>query len=461
MDLDCGKYYPEYATQAVRQGKVTEAEIDASLKNLIIVLLRLGWFDGNPGGYSRLGKNDICSPAHLELSAEAARQGIVLLKNDKNALPLVVGTGKPKFAVVGPHANSTVAMIGNYAIKSGVTCHYSKPTDAIAEYGDVIYAAGCQGVKCPNGDGIGQAVQASKQADATFIFVGLDLSVEAESLDRNDLNFPGFQKALITQISEAATKPVIVVIFSAGGIDISFLQQDPKVQAIIWAGYPGAEGGRAIADVIFGKHNPAGRLPITWYPASYIDNFPMTSMPLRPVPESKYPGRTYKFYNGSTIYPFGYGLSYTTFRYAIRSVTNPVMVDLGKFQQCKQIQFLDGRKTDCPATLVDESQCMQVVTVKAMVTNTGKRDGAHVVLVYSIPPSGIAGAPIKRLVAFKRVFLVAGTSQVVPFNLNACRDFSIIADDAYELLPSGQHTIIVGNGNDAVTAQFTIGFNHN
>ncbi|XP_042518677.1 probable beta-D-xylosidase 2 [Macadamia integrifolia] len=458
MDLDCGKYYPEYATQAVRQGKVTEAEIDASLKNLIIVLLRLGWFDGNPGGYSRLGKNDICSPAHLELSAEAARQGIVLLKNDKNTLPLVVGTGKPKFAVVGPHANSTVAMIGNY---SGVTCHYSKPTDAIAEYGDVIYAAGCQGVKCPNGDGIGQAVQASKQADATFIFVGLDLSVEAESLDRNDLNFPGSQKALITQISEAATKPVIVVIFSAGGIDISFLQQDPKVQAIIWAGYPGAEGGRAIADVIFGKHNPAGRLPITWYPASYIDNFPMTSMPLRPVPDSKYPGRTYKFYNGSTIYPFGYGLSYTTFRYAIRSVTNPVMVDLGKFQQCKQIQFLDGRKTDCPAILVDESQCMQVVTVKAMVTNTGKRDGAHVVFVYSIPPSGIAGAPIKRLVAFKRVFLVAGTSQVVPFNLNACRDFSIIADDAYELLPSGQHTIIVGNGNDAVTAQFTIGFNHN
>ncbi|XP_043708568.1 beta-xylosidase/alpha-L-arabinofuranosidase 1-like [Telopea speciosissima] len=461
MDLDCGKYYPNYATSAVKQGKVKESEIDESLKNLFIVLMRLGWFDGSPGGYSGLGKNDVCSPAHLELSAEAARQGIVLLKNDKNTLPLIIGTGKPKFAVVGPHANASVAMIGNYALKSGVACHYSIPIDEIAENGDVVYAAGCQNVKCPNSDGIGQAVQVSKQADATFIFVGLDLSIEAESLDRNDLNFPGFQKSLITQISEAATKPVIVVIFSAGGIDISFLQQDPKVQAIVWAGYPGAEGGRAIADVIFGKYNPAGRLPITWYPASYVNQLPMTSMPLRPIPESNYPGRTYKFYNGSTIYPFGYGLSYTTFKYAIRSTTNPVMLNLGQFQQCKPLQFLDGRKTDCPAILVDETHCTQLVMVKAMVTNTGKSDGPLVVFVYSVPPSGIVGTPIKRLVGFKRVFVAAGTSQVVLFKLNACRDFNIVTDDAYELLPSGQHTIIVGNGDDAVSTQITIGFNHN
>ncbi|XP_043710651.1 beta-D-xylosidase 4-like [Telopea speciosissima] len=461
MDLDCGKYYPNYATAAVRQGKVMESEIDASLKNLFIVLMRLGWFDGNPGGYSGLGKNDICSLAHLELSAEAARQGIVLLKNDNNTLPLTIGMGKPKFAVIGPHANATKAMIGNYAIKNGVTCHYSIPMDTIAEYGDVVYAAGCQGVKCPNGDGIGEAVQVSKQADATFIFVGLDLSIEAESLDRNDLNFPGSQKELITQISEAATKPVIVVIFSAGGIDISFLQQDPKVQAIVWTGYPGAEGGRAIADVIFGKYNPAGRLPITWYPVNYVDQLPMTSMPLRPVPESNYPGRTYKFYNGSTIYPFGYGLSYTTFRYAIKSTTNPVTLNLAQFQQCKQLQFLDGRKTDCPAVLVDETRCTRVMTIKAVVTNSGKRDGAHVVFVYSVPPSGIVGAPIKRLVGFKRVFVVAGKSQVVSFKLNGCHDFSIVTDDAYELLPSGQHTIIVGDGKEAVSAQITVGFTHN
>ncbi|XP_042516064.1 beta-xylosidase/alpha-L-arabinofuranosidase 1-like [Macadamia integrifolia] len=461
LDLDCGKYYPNYATEAVKQGKVTEDNIDTSLRNIFVVLMRLGWFDGSPGGYSRLGRNDICSPEHLELSAEAARQSIVLLKNDKNTLPLNVGNGKPKFAVVGPHAQATKAMLSNYALNTGVACRFSKPNDSIAEYGEVVNAPGCDGVKCASGDQIGQAVQASKQADATFIFVGLDLSREAEGLDRDDLNFPGFQKSLITQISDAATKPVIVVIFAAGCIDIAFIKDHPKVQAIIWAGYPGAEGGRAVADIIFGKYNPAGRLPLTWYPQSYIEEIPMISMPLRPIPESNLPGRTYKFYNGSTIYPFGYGLSYTTFSYAIKSATDLVKLDMGKLQQCKQIQFLDGRKnTQCPGVVVGETNCTQVVNVKVEVTNTGKMDGAHVVFVYSVPPSGIVGAPIKRLAAFKRVFVAAGTSQIVDFMLNACNDFSIVTEDAYEILPSGDHMIIVGNGADAVTAKTSFFFEH-
>ncbi|KAF8401238.1 hypothetical protein HHK36_012170 [Tetracentron sinense] len=458
LDLDCGKYYPDYATLAVKKGKVTENTIDDSLKNLYIVLMRLGWFDGSPGHYSALGKNDVCSPQHLELSAEAAREGIVLLKNDNNILPLNFNGKQPKFAVVGPHANATIAMIGNYALKSGLACRYSTPVEAIGAYGNVVYAPGCLNVKCQSNNNISQAVQASAGVDATFLFVGLDLSIEAESLDRIDLNFPGWQQSLITQVANVSTNPVILVIFSAGGIDITFAKENPKISAILWAGYPGAEGGRAMADVIFGKYNPAGRLPITWYPADYVNKLPMTSMQLRPIPESGYPGRTYKFYNGSTIYPFGYGLSYTTFSYSIKSAPKLVTFDLGKLQQCKQITMLDGTQPQCPAILVQDSKCTERLNINVKVQNTGKRDGATVVFLYSVPPSNIAGAPIKRLVGFNRVFLRAGEAQVVKFTLNACKSFSIIGEDAYEVVPAGEHSIVVGDGSNPVSTQISFRF---
>ncbi|KAF6172219.1 hypothetical protein GIB67_024841 [Kingdonia uniflora] len=461
LDLDCGVYYPKYAMQAVKEGLVKEEEINHSLKNLYIVLMRLGWFDGTPGGaFVQLGKNDICSPQNLELSADAARQGIVLLKNN-NTLPLSFSSGdlKPTFAVVGPHAKATIAMIGNYALKTGLACRYSTPIDGISAYGNVKYAPGCSNVKCQDGSGVPTAVVTVQNATATFVFLGLDLSIEAESLDRVDLKFPGSQETLVTEIASAPNVgPVIVIIFSAGGIDVSTIARHPKVSAIIWAGYPGAEGGRAIADVIFGNYNPGGRLPITWYPADYVDKIPMTSMQLRPLSDLGYPGRTYKFYNGSTVYPFGYGLSYTKFTYTIRSAPKLVTFNLARLQKCRPIDFSDGQKLDCPAILVEESKCREIIKIGLMVRNTGPKDGAHVVFLYTVPPSNIAGTPIKRLVAFKRVFLRAGESQPVIFNLNACKIFSIITDNAYELLPAGEHSIVVGNKPDAVTRNIALRF---
>lgn len=112
LDLDCGDYYTNFTMGAVQQGKIAEADIDTSLRFLYIVLMRLGYFDGSPQ-YKNLGKNNICNPQHIELAAEAARQGIVLLKNDNGALPLNTGNIKT-LALVGPHANATKAMIGNY-----------------------------------------------------------------------------------------------------------------------------------------------------------------------------------------------------------------------------------------------------------------------------------------------------------------------------------------------------------
>ncbi|TQD71672.1 hypothetical protein C1H46_042792 [Malus baccata] len=251
MDLDCGDYYPNFTQSSVRQGKVKEVEIDRSLKNLYVVLMRLGFFDGNPT-FKSLGKNDVCSKQHIELATEAAREGIVLLKNVNETLPLKSKKIK-KLAIVGPHANATAAMIGNYA---GIPCRFTSPLDAFSSYGEVKYEMGCDGVACANDSLIFPAMRAAKHADATIIFAGLDLSVEAESLDRVDLLLPGYQTQFINQVAQVSKGPVILVIMSAGGVDISFAKQNDNINAILWAGYPGEEGGRAIADVAFGQYSP-------------------------------------------------------------------------------------------------------------------------------------------------------------------------------------------------------------
>lgn len=250
--MDCGEFYTNYTQNALVLGKVRESDIDNALKNLYTTLMRVGYFDGIPE-FENLGKDDICSEDHINLAIEAARQGIVLLKNENQTLPFksnLITT----LALIGPHANVTTPMIGNYA---GIPCRYTSPLDAFKqEVKEVIYEIGCDSVACLNGSLIFPAMEAAKKADATVIVVGLDLSVEAEMLDRVDLLLPGFQNQLIDQVAMVAKGPVVLVVISAGCVDIGFAQLNPNVSAILWAGYPGEEGGHGIADVVFGKYNP-------------------------------------------------------------------------------------------------------------------------------------------------------------------------------------------------------------
>lgn len=250
--MDCGEYYTNHTADAVVQGKARESDIDNALKNLYTVLMRLGFFDGAPD-FEKLGKDDICSKEHADLAIEAVKQGIVLLKNDNQALPLnvnKVGT----LAVIGPHSNATRAMIGNYA---GVPCKYSTPLDGFREHTEkVLYQPGCDKVLCQNDSLIFPAIRAAKKADATVLVMGLDLSVEEEGRDRIDLLLPGYQTQLINQVAMVSKGPVILVIISAGGVDISFAKSNPNISSILWVGYPGEKGGHGIAQVVFGKHNP-------------------------------------------------------------------------------------------------------------------------------------------------------------------------------------------------------------
>ncbi|XP_052210535.1 probable beta-D-xylosidase 5 [Diospyros lotus] len=456
MDLDCGykigSFYGNYAAGAVAQGKVREAEVDKALKNLYTVLMRLGYFDGSPQ-FKSLGRADVCSEEHIELAAEAARQGIVLLKNENETLPLNSGEIKT-IAVVGPHANATEAMIGNYA---GVPCRYVSPIDGFSAFGKVEYERGCADIACKNESLIFPAMRAAKKADATVIVVGLDLSVEAEGSDRVDLLLPGYQTQLIEQVASVSRGPVILVVMSGGPIDISFANNNPKIGAVLWAGYPGEEGGRAIADVVLGKCNPGGRLPLTWYGADYVDMLPMTSILLRPIDSLGYPGRTYKFFNGSTIYPFGYGLSYTQFNYTLKSSQRSLDIKLHKLQHCRDVNYnASAYKPPCPAILIDDLNCDDNIEFEVEVKNVGSRDGSDVVMVYKVPAEGVVGAPTKELIAFQRIFVAAGGSEAVKFVVNACKSLGIVDYAAYHLLPAGRHTIVIGDG--AVSFPISINF---
>ncbi|CAN6467854.1 unnamed protein product [Victoria cruziana] len=444
LDLDCGPFLAQHAEDAVRKGKVGEKEIDAALEHTITVQMRLGMFDGDPSAQplGQLGPADVCTPVNQELALEAARQGIVLLKNQGNVLPLSPARLRT-VAVIGPNSDATVTMIGNYA---GVPCRYTSPLQGIARYVKTSHNIGCRNVKCAETELFGRAARVARHTDATILVMGLDQTIEAEARDRESLLLPGHQTDLVLQVARASRGPVVLVLMSGGPVDLSFAKNEPKVAGILWAGYPGQAGGAAIADVIFGASNPGGKLPMTWYPQEYVTRVPMTSMNMRAT--GGYPGRTYRFYQGEQVYPFGYGLSYTTFTQALAEAPTMVSVPLDGKRNC-------GRNgtANCQAVRVTHARCDGLfLNVHVDVKNTGMRDGSHVLMVYSTPPAGHQ-APIKQLVAFERIHLQANAQQQVRFAIDVCKDLSIVDNMGIQRLPMGPHVLQIGDLRHPVSLQ--------
>ncbi|EEE54394.1 hypothetical protein OsJ_01415 [Oryza sativa Japonica Group] len=455
LDLDCGMFwegvhdfFTTYGVDAVRQGKLKESAVDNALTNLYLTLMRLGFFDGIPELES-LGAADVCTEEHKELAADAARQGMVLLKNDAALLPLSPEKVN-SVALFGQlqHINATDVMLGDYR---GKPCRVVTPYDGVRKVVSSTSVHACDKGSCDT------AAAAAKTVDATIVVAGLNMSVERESNDREDLLLPWSQASWINAVAEASPSPIVLVIMSAGGVDVSFAQDNPKIGAVVWAGYPGEEGGTAIADVLFGKYNPGGRLPLTWYKNEYVSKIPMTSMALRPDAEHGYPGRTYKFYGGADVlYPFGHGLSYTNFTYASATAAAPVTVKVGAWEYCKQLTYKAGVSSPpaCPAVNVASHACQEEVSFAVTVANTGGRDGTHVVPMYTAPPAEVDGAPRKQLVAFRRVRVAAGAAVEVAFALNVCKAFAIVEETAYTVVPSGVSRVLVGD--DALSLSFPV-----
>ncbi|KAL0547524.1 hypothetical protein IC582_017462 [Cucumis melo] len=444
LDLDCGPFLETHTENAVKRGILNESHINGALSNTLSVQMRLGMFDGDlkTQPFAHLGAKHVCSDHNRQLAVDAARQGIVLLENRRNSLPLSTYHHRI-VAVVGPNSNATLTMIGNYA---GIACEYITPLQGISKYTRTIHQQGCKGVACRSNKYFGGAIEAAREADAVVLVMGLDQSIEAEFRDRAELLLPGLQPDLVLKVASMAKGPVILVLMSGGPIDVSFAKDHPKISGIIWAGYPGQAGGLAIADVLFGRTNPGGKLPMTWYPQDYVSKLPMTTMSLRPGPS--YPGRTYRFYKGPVVYPFGHGLSYTTFTHKILAAPTTLTVPVSGHRHRQNATEFSGK-----AIRVTHAKCERLsLVIKVAVRNIGGRDGAHTLLVYSRPPMGV-WAPQKQLVAFEKVHVEAQAQKEVEINIHVCKFLSVVDKFGIRRVAMGEHGIDVGDVRHIVSLQ--------
>ncbi|KAH7575402.1 hypothetical protein ACOSP7_005033 [Xanthoceras sorbifolium] len=442
LNLNCGDYLGKYTETAVNLSKVEESVVDQALIYNYIVLMRLGFFDGDPKlqPFGNLGPSDVCTNDHQSLALDAAKQGIVLLKNN-GALPLS-SNSTASLAVIGPNANGTKVMISNYA---GTPCGYTSPLQGLQKYvSSVTYEPGCRNVKCSDETLIKAATKAAAAADAVVVVVGLDQSIEAEALDRENLTLPGYQEKLVMKVANATKRSVILVVMSAGPIDVSFIKNNTKIGGILWVGYPGQAGGDAIAQVIFGDYNPAGRSPFTWYLQEYVDQVPMTDMRMRANTTDNFPGRTYRFYSGKSLYQFGHGLSYSSFSKFIISAPTAVLIPLRPYNifPSRNAQAIDISTVKCENLHID---------VVIRVWNSGRTGGSHVVLVFWKPPSsgvGVIGAPNMQLAGFEKVEVKGGKTQIVNVRVDVCKGLSVVDSDGRKKLVVGQHTLIVGSASE-------------
>ncbi|KAG9451580.1 hypothetical protein H6P81_011545 [Aristolochia fimbriata] len=446
LDVNCGSVLQKYTDSALRQQKLSENDIDRALHNLFSVRMRLGLFNGDPvhQPFGDIGPDQACSLEHQKLALEAARYGIVLLKNSAGLLPLSK-TSPGSVAVIGPNADNATTLLGNYA---GVPCKRISPLGALLNYvNDIRYVPGCEQVSCSQVD-ISSPVEAAKAVDHVILIMGLDQTQEREKLDRVDLALPGYQDSLITSVADVSKNPVILIVLSGGPVDITYAKNHPKIGAILWAGYPGEAGGVAIADVIFGNHNPGGRLPVTWYPQSFTQ-VPMTDMRMRASPG--YPGRTYRFYNGRPVFKFGYGLSYSSHSYEFVSVTRKqLFLNHSSPIQAKKLSS-SGALYDTALMGAEVCENLEFSAI-VRVQNRGEMGGKHSVLLFVRRATDRKpGAPIKELVGFESVDLEAGASGEVEFVVKPCEHLSRTEEDGTRVMENGSHHLLVGDAQFRVT----------
>ena len=415
-DLNCGKLY-EHLMDAVNKGLISEDKINESVTRLLMTRMKLGMFDDPKNvPYSKISyeKND--SPEHHELSLKAAKKSIVLLKNKNNLLPLNKNKIK-RLAVIGPNANSREALIGNYF---GTASQYITILEGIgkniSKNSRIFYAEGCHLYKekfsffSKKNDRLSEAVAATERSDVVIICLGLNAAIEGEEGDvgndfpggdKKDLNLLKSQQNLLETIT-AVGKPVILVLLSGSALAVDWA--DKNVDAIIQGWYPGSFGGEAVASIIFGDESPAGKLPVTFY---------KTSEELPDIHDYSMKGRTYRYMKNEALYPFGYGLSYTKFRYSnIRLSKDKITI---------------GENLICSAD----------------IKNIGYYDSDEVVELYLKDAAASVTVPKWELKGFKRIHLKAGKKANVEFNITS-RQMALIDNDGKCIIEPGFFEIYIG-----------------
>ncbi|PSL46041.1 beta-glucosidase [Chitinophaga niastensis] len=380
VNLDCANILQDDVLSAIKKGWLTNADVDSALSASLRTQMKLGLFnDPSASQYSSYAGDSVNNSYHAQLARDAARESMILLKND-GVLPLQ----QEKYAsmlVAGSNSASLEALMGNYHGVSGNMVTFAAGLAKAAGPGMAMqYDQGCDFTDTLHFGGI----WASQNCDVTVAVIGLTPLLEGEEGDaflsgsggdRNSLSLPRSQILFMKKLREAHKKPIIAVITAGSAVDVAAIA--PYADAVILAWYPGEQGGNALADIIFGKYSPAGRLPVTFYQS------------LKDLPDYKdysMKNRTYRYFKGKAAYPFGYGLSYTKFDYA-----------------WQQAPAKDYSINDTIRMAID-------------VKNTGNYDGDEVVQAYITYPVA-ERMPLKELKAFKRVHIQKDGKAVVQLEI--------------------------------------------
>ncbi len=411
-DVNCGCMFTNLR-DAVRGGYVDEARLDEAVTNLMETRLKLGLFEeAGKVPFDSITYDQVDTKEHRALNLEISRKSLVLLKNENNMLPLDQSKIKA-IGVIGPNADSRKALVGNY---EGTASRYVTVLEGIEDYvGDdvrVYYAEGCHLYKdrtsglAQENDRMSEVKAVCSVSDVLVLVMGLDSSIEGEqgdagnefaSGDKMDLNFPGLQPEVIRVACESG-KPVILVSMTGSAMSLD----RKEIPAIIQAWYPGSQGGRAVAELIFGAYSPEGKLPVTFH---------RTTEELPEFTDYAMKGRTYRYMEQEALYPFGFGLSYTSFAQGETTLDRQEIEAGGK------------------------------VTITTAIKNTGAMAGGQAVQVYvkALRPD----TPNAQLKGLKKIFLKPGEETSVTIVLED-KAFALYNQDAEFMLEAGEYEVYVG-----------------
>ncbi|MBQ6025383.1 MAG: glycoside hydrolase family 3 C-terminal domain-containing protein [Lachnospiraceae bacterium] len=447
-DINCGNLF-EYLLQAVGKGYTTEERIDEALTNVLTTRFKLGILDEDENGnfvsgyntesdnpYASIDYTHVDSYTSKDINLRMSEESIVLLKNDGGMLPLNKNNIRA-IGVIGPNADNRKALVGNY---EGTASEYVTVLEGIRREvensGTRVYASnGCDLYKPkvePLGEKSDRLAEVKAVCDVSDVIVavmGLDATLEGEegdtgnaygSGDKPNLLLPGLQQEVLDAIA-ASGKPAVLVVLAGSAIALD--KASSQFKAIIQGWYPGALGGTAIANVIFGKKNPEGHLPLTFY--SEKNTLPEFT-------DYNMKGRTYRYMTEEPLYPFGYGLSYTDFEETVTKIVagpdayRQVNGELDR----NNIYYKSG------ADSID-------ITVK--VANKGNMAGAATVQAYvDYTALNLKGAPVRQLKALKKVHLAAGEEKEVTISLDE-NAFGLFDENGEWKLNPGNYKVYIGN----------------
>jgi len=429
VDMDMqGGVFLRNLKKLVEEGKVSEDKINAAARRILMLKYKLGLFE-DPYRYSneQREKETFYKPEYLETARELAQKSIVLLKNSNNILPL---NKNQKIAFIGPLVKDESHILGTWIARGDRTGKaisvFEGVSSLLGSSENIIYAEGCE-ILGNDTSKFSKAIKAANQADVVVMVLGESHGLSGEAASRSNLDLPGIQKELIAEIKKTG-KPIVLVLMNGRPLTLEY--ENEVTDAILETWFSGTMGGAAIANVLFGEYNPSGKLTMTFprnmgqIPVYY--NHKNTGRPYKiDGAEQRFRSR-YLDVSNTPLYPFGYGLSYTTFEYSNLKINK------------------------------NEFNFNELIEVSVTVTNTGTYDGEEIVQLYIQDVVGSVTRPVKELKGFKKVFLKKGATKNVSFNLTS-KDLAFYTQDMSFKAEVGGFRVFVGtNSRDVLETNFSL-----